>query len=106
MTAETDSFAFERRLRTRYKAATQVRLKTKDGRSKLCRLVNLSSDGCCVYTGDFGLRRNEEIELVFAIKTQGNITKTHRRNGVVCYVKDGNTGFSMRLPNDNWFAAK
>lgn len=106
MTVETDSFMLERRLRSRHKASTQVRLKTKDGRTKLCRVVNLSADGCCVFTGDLGLHRNEEVELVFALKMQNNITKTHRRNGTVAYVKDGNTGFMMRLPNDNWLEAK
>lgn len=83
----------EKRLQTRHKARTKVRI--KDGeKSKTCECINLSSGGVAVRTEDMSLRVTSEVELTFIINL-GEVAKLHRRKATVKYVKAGITGFHM-----------
>ncbi len=84
----------ERRFHTRHRAGTDVRVKTKGGRSKLCKCANLSAQGVGIKTADMGLNKGEVVELSFMINL-GPVTKIHRRTARVVHVKNGITGFAM-----------
>lgn len=84
----------ERRAAARFKSSTDVKVKLADGKSKLCRAVNLSGIGVGIYTEDMSLKLNQKVELMFIIRL-GKITKLHKRLARVCHVSNGVTGFSM-----------
>ena len=84
----------ERRFHIRHRARTEVRVKTKGGRSKLCRVTNLSAQGVAIQTSDMGLSIGEVVELSFIINL-GLVSKIHRRNARVIHIRNGITGFAM-----------
>jgi hypothetical protein len=89
----------EKRFSRRHKARTEVRIRT-GGKSKLCKAVNLSSEGVAIQTTDMSLKKGESVELTFIINL-GIVSKMHRRKARVIYVKNGVTGFSMLSFNES-----
>ena len=67
----------ERRLHTRHRARTTVYITVPGSGRRLCRAVNLSATGVFIQTTNLGLRKGQNVELVFAINL-GAITKLHR----------------------------
>ena len=55
---------------------------------------NLSATGVFIQTTNLGLRKGQNVELVFAINL-GAVTKLHRRTAVVAHVSRGGTGLMM-----------
>lgn len=84
----------ERRLHTRHRARTTVYITVPGSGRRLCRAVNLSATGVFIQTTNLGLRKGQNVELVFAINL-GAITKLHRRTAVVAHVSRGGTGLMM-----------
>jgi len=84
----------ERRLHTRHRARTTVYITIPGSGRRLCRAVNLSATGVFIQTTNLGLRKGQNVELVFAINL-GAITKLHRRTAVVAHVSRGGTGLMM-----------
>jgi PilZ domain len=84
----------ERRLHTRHRARTTVYITVPGSGRRLCRAVNLSATGVFIHTTNLGLRKGQNVELVFAINL-GVITKMHRRTAVVAHVSRGGTGLMM-----------
>lgn len=86
----------ERRAYPRFRTKTTVQVRS-NGKSKMCQCVNMSAVGVAVETGNFGLQKGTTVELNFAVKIE-TLVKVHRRVGVVSYVANGITGFSMTNP--------
>ena len=84
----------ERRLHTRHRARTTVYVVMSGRKSRICKAKNLSANGVFVETENLGLRKGQNVELVFAINL-GAITKLHRRTAVVAHVSRGGTGLMM-----------
>ena len=84
----------ERRLHTRHRARTTVYITVSGSARRLCRAVNLSATGVFIQTTNLGLRKGQNVELVFAINL-GAITKLHRRTAVVAHVSRVGTGLMM-----------
>ncbi len=84
----------ERRLHTRHRARTTVYITLPGSGRRLCRAVNLSATGVFIQTTNLGLRKGQNVELVFAINL-GAVTKLHRRTAVVAHVSRGGTGLMM-----------
>jgi len=84
----------ERRFHTRHRARTEVFIRQKSGKSKRCKVVNLSVNGVAIHTADMGLGKGEVVELSFAINL-GPVIKIHRRKARVAYIRNGITGFAM-----------
>lgn len=84
----------ERRLHTRHRARTTVYITLPGTGRRLCRAVNLSATGVFIQTTNLGLRKGQNVELVFAINL-GAVTKLHRRTAVVAHVSRGGTGLMM-----------
>jgi hypothetical protein len=84
----------ERRLHTRHRARTTVYITIPGTGRRVCRAVNLSATGVFVKTTNLGLRKGQNVELVFAVDL-GIITKVHRRTAVVAHVSCGGTGLMM-----------
>ncbi|MCS6947962.1 MAG: PilZ domain-containing protein [Steroidobacteraceae bacterium] len=93
-TPSGEALGLERRLHTRHRARTTVFVVVPGGRKKLCRAVNLSATGVFIQTGNFGLRKGQQVELSFAINL-GTITKIHKRKAIVAHVSRGGTGLMM-----------
>jgi hypothetical protein len=84
----------ERRLHTRHRAGTTVYIIVPGTGRRVCNAVNLSATGVFIQTTSLGLRKGQNVELVFAINL-GTITKVHRRTAVVAHVSRGGTGLMM-----------
>lgn len=84
----------ERRLHTRHRAGTTVYIIVPGSGRRVCSAVNLSATGVFIQTTSLGLRKGQNVELVFAINL-GTITKVHRRTAVVAHVSRGGTGLMM-----------
>jgi len=84
----------EKRLHTRHRAKTKVSVRPATGDAKMCQAVNLSANGVAVLTEGMGLKAGQLVELSFAINL-GAVTKIHRREAKLVYVKNGITGFMM-----------
>jgi hypothetical protein len=83
----------ERRLNTRHKASTVVRVDTGKVR-KMCRSINLSATGVAIKTDDLGLTPGESVNLMFVIRL-GVVIKLHPRVARVIHVSRGVTGLAM-----------
>jgi hypothetical protein len=90
----SESGNLERRLHTRHRARTTVYITLPGSGRRLCRAVNLSATGVFIQTTNLGLRKGQNVELVFAINL-GAVTKLHRRTAVVAHVSRGGTGLMM-----------
>lgn len=90
----SESGILERRLHTRHRARTTVYITLPGTGRRLCRAVNLSATGVFIQTTNLGLRKGQNVELVFAINL-GAVTKLHRRTAVVAHVSRGGTGLMM-----------
>ncbi len=90
----SESGILERRLHTRHRARTTVYITLPGTGRRLCRAVNLSATAVCIQYSNLGLRKGQNVELVFAINL-GAITKLHRRTAVVAHVSRGGTGLMM-----------
>lgn len=88
-----ENIQIERRLQVRHRARTEVFVR-QGGKRVRCKAENLSAGGVAVRTNNLGLRVGQVAELAFVINL-GAISKIHRRNAKVCYVKNGVTGFHM-----------
>lgn len=83
----------EKRFEPRWKANTEVKVVAGKNK-KICRCENISATGCAIHTEDMGLKKNQRVELMFMVKSNG-ITKLHKRMAIVIYIKNGITGFVM-----------
>lgn len=92
--SQPESGILERRLHTRHRARTTVYITLPGSGRRLCRAVNLSATGVFIQTTNLGLRKGQNVELVFAINL-GAVTKLHRRTAVVAHVSRGGTGLMM-----------
>lgn len=84
----------EKRLHTRHRASTRVRVSIPGRKSVICKAVNLSAAGCAIATGGLGLKKGQRATLTFLVKL-GTITKMHIRTATVTHVTAGRTGFAM-----------
>jgi hypothetical protein len=97
MTAEVETYTYanpDRRHNKRFKSKTRVIVKTKLGKKRDCKAINLSSTGVAIETHNLGLIKGESVTLIFIIDF-GKLQKIHRRQAVVKHVTKGVTGFSM-----------
>lgn len=84
----------ERRQCVRHRAKTKVRVRKSNGESKLCSVVDLSSRGAGIQTGDMGFEDGERVELTFMVNL-GTVIRMHHRTAMARYSYGGISGFSM-----------
>lgn len=90
---ETKAPFRERRLHSRHRSKTRVRVKGGTV-NKMVRAINMSAGGCLCNTGDLGLAKGQVITLDFAIDL-GTVVKIHHRMARVAHITNGCTGFEF-----------
>lgn len=103
MTTTTDEITlddFDRRLHSRMRISTLVQIRFSSI-TKICKCTNLSAAGVAVITDGLGLKVGDLVVLNFIISL-GEVSRIHKRQGKVCHITNGITGFSFIPLSQNY----